>query len=145
MPTWAILVIGGVLPAACWGVTAIFQKQSAVGGAHPAQYLAVFGAIIALAGIGWLIFARDATWTRAGTFNAALAGVTFAIASSLLSFTLWRYGAPISKLAPILSCNVLVTVTIGAIFLGEGAKLNLPVLGLGTLLIVGGAILVSNA
>jgi uncharacterized membrane protein len=145
MPTWAVLLVGGVIPAACWGVTAIFQKQSAASGAHPAHYLIAFGAVIAVAGIGWTLVARDAAWSRPGIVYAILAGTTFAIASSLLSFTLWYSGAPISRIAPILSGNVLVTVAIGALFLGEGAGLNMAVLGLGTLLIVAGAILVSNA
>jgi len=84
-------------------------------------------------------------WSKPGAGYAVLAGLTFAIGAGLISFALWRYGAPISKLAPILSCNVLVTVAIGALFLGEAAKLNMTQLGLGTLLILGGAILVSDA
>ena len=141
-----IILIGGALPAFFWGVTAIFQKQSAVSGFRPLQYLAVFGVVIALAGLAGVLLTRDATaWSRPGAGYAVLAGLTFALGSGLISFALWRYGAPISKLAPILACNVLVTVAIGALFLGEAAKLNMTQLGLGTLLILGGAILVSNA
>lgn len=145
MPTWAILVIGGVIPAICWGVTAIFQKQSAASGLHPMQYIALFGIVLTIVGVIGTLLARDVTWPRAGVVNALLAGTTFAVASLFLSYALWRYGAPISRIAPILSGNVLVTVAIGALLLGEGAQLNIPILGLGTLLIVGGAILVSNA
>jgi uncharacterized membrane protein len=145
MPTWAILVIGGVIPAICWGVTAIFQKQSAAAGFHPMQFLALFGAVLTIVGIVGTLLVRDVSWPRAGVVHALLAGATFSIAATFLSYALWRYGAPISRIAPILSGNVLVTVAIGALFLGEGAELNVPVLGLGTLLIVGGVILVSNA
>ena len=52
---------------------------------------------------------------------------------------------PVSKLAPIWSCNVLVTLAVGAVFLGEAAEVDLMKLSAGTLLIIGGAILVSNA
>lgn len=145
MPMWAILVIGGVLPAICWGVTAIFQKQSAASGLNPMQFIALFGIVLTIVGVIGTLVAKDVTWPRAGVINALLAGATFTVASLLLSYALWRYGAPISRIAPILSGNVLVTVAIGALFLGEGATLSLPILGLGTLLIVGGAILVANA
>jgi len=140
-----VIVIGGALPAFLWGVTAVFQKQSAAGALPPAQYLIVFGAVIALAGVIAALVTRNAAWPAAGTAYAVLAGLTFSLGTGLISFALWRYGVPISKLAPILSCNVLVTVAIGALFLGEAASLNLARLGIGTVLVVGGAILVATA
>ncbi len=97
MPTWAILVIGGVIPAICWGVTAIFQKQSAAAGAAPdAVYRAASASCSRLSGVVGTLLARDVTWPRAGVVNALLAGATFTVASLLLSYALWRYGAPIS-------------------------------------------------
>jgi uncharacterized membrane protein len=48
-------------------------------------------------------------------------------------------------LAPIWSCNVLVTLAIGAIVLGEAAEVDLVKLVAGALLIVGGAVLVGKA
>jgi hypothetical protein len=55
------------------------------------------------------------------------------------------YATPVSKLAPIWSCNVLVTLAIGAIVLGEAAEVNLVKLIAGAVLIVGGAVLVGNS
>jgi len=140
-----VVVIGGALPAFFWGVTAIFQKQSAAGGLPPAAYLTLFGVVIAVAGLVGTLVSRSFAWTGAGATYALLAGVTFSLGTGLISFALWRYGAPISKLAPILSCSVLVPVAIGALFLGEAASLNLARLGLGTVLVIGGAILVASA
>jgi uncharacterized membrane protein len=140
-----VVVIGGALPAFFWGVTAILQKQSAVGGLPPAEYLTVFGVVIALAGLAGTLVTRNFTWPGTGTAYALLAGITFSLGTGLIGLALWRYGAPISKLAPILSCNVLVTVAIGALFLGEAASLNLARLSIGTVLVVGGAILVASA
>jgi uncharacterized membrane protein len=145
MSNLMIILIGGVAPAFLWGITAIFQKQSAVHGAHPGLYLVLFGLMTALVGFAGLLLAREFVWVKLGSMHAALAGLTFALGSGLISFALWRYGAPISKLAPILSCAVLVTVAASAIFLDEAARLNFPQLLIGTLLIVGGAILVTNA
>jgi hypothetical protein len=145
MPSWLVLVIGGVIPSVLWGLTGVFQKQSAVAGFNPFQYMLVLGLVVTVTGgIGLLLF-RAEGWSFAGFGSAALAGLGYAVATALMSLVLWRYGVPISKLAPILSCNILVTVAIGAFILGEGASFNVIQLLIGTLLIVGGAILVSAA
>jgi uncharacterized membrane protein len=140
-----VALIGGMLPAVFWGVTAVLQKQSAVHGTGPAYYLAAFGLVIALAGFVASQVWRDASWTSQGVGYAAMAGLTFSLGTGLISFALWRYQAPLSKLAPIWSCNVLVTVAISALLLGEASQLNLMRLGFGTIFIVVGAFLVTYA
>jgi uncharacterized membrane protein len=140
-----VLLMGGVAPALLWGVTGIFQKQSAAAGLDPFRYMLVLGLVVAAAGgVGALAF-RGGPWPAMGVGHAALAGLGYSAATALMSLALWRYGVPVSKIAPILSCNVLVTVLVGAFFLGEGATLSLGKLLVGTLLIVAGAILVSVA
>jgi uncharacterized membrane protein len=140
-----VVAVGGVLPAVLWGVTAIFQKQSALHATGPAHYLIAFGTVIALAGFVASHIWHGPGWTGRGVGYAALAGVTFSLGTGLISFALWHYQAPLSKLAPIWSCNVLVTVAISALLLGEASQLNLPQLGLGTALIFAGAMLVTYA
>ena len=44
------LFVGGVVPAILWGITAIFQKQSAVSGVGSSAYLIAFGLTLAVAG-----------------------------------------------------------------------------------------------
>ncbi|MBB5662781.1 putative membrane protein [Rhizobium leguminosarum] len=139
------IVIGGILPAIFWGITAIFQKQSATAATGSAVYLIAFGAACALAGLIAALIWRPAPWTAEGLGFAATAGACFAVGTGLISFALFAYGVPVSKLAPIWSCNVLVTLAIGAVFLGEAAELNILKLVAGTLLIISGALLVSSA
>ncbi|RFB93485.1 hypothetical protein B5K11_13175 [Rhizobium leguminosarum bv. trifolii] len=139
------IVIGGILPAVFWGITAIFQKQSATSATGSAVYLIAFGAACALAGLIAALIWRPAPWTVEGLGFAATAGACFAIGTGLISFALFAYGLSVSKLAPIWSCNVLVTLAIGALFLGETSGLNLIKLAAGTLLILSGALLVSSA
>lgn len=139
------LFVGGVAPAILWGITAIFQKQSAVSGAGSSAYLIAFGLTLAVAGGISAQIWRPAPWTAEGIGFAAIAGLCFALGTGLISFALFSYGAPVSKLAPIWSCNVLVTLAVGAVFLGEAAEVDLMKLSAGTLLIISGAILVSNA
>ncbi len=140
---WPI-VIGGILPAIFWGITAIFQKQSATA-TGSAVYLIAFGAACALAGVIAALIWRPAPWTAEGLGFAGTSGACFAVGTGLISFTLFTYRVPVSKLAPIWSCNVLVTLAIGAVFLGEASDLNMVKLAAGTLLIISGALLVSSA
>ena len=141
---WPI-VLGGILPAIFWGITAIFQKQSAVAATGFAVYLTAFGAACALLGLIAALIWRPAPWTAEGLGLAAGAGACFALGTGLISFALFAYGVPVSKLAPIWSCNVLVTLAIGALFLGEASELNMVKLAAGTFLILSGALLVSSA
>ncbi|OWV71119.1 hypothetical protein ATY77_16310 [Rhizobium sp. R634] len=141
---WPIIV-GGVLPAIFWGITAIFQKQSATSATGSAVYLIAFGAACALAGLIAALIWRPAPWTIEGLGFAAIAGACFAFGTGLISFALFAYGIPVSKLAPIWSCNVLVTLAIGALLLGEASDFDVVRLAAGTLLILSGALLVSGA
>ena len=139
---WVIFV-GGMLPAFFWGVTAIFQKQSSVT-VGPGLYLLVFGSAVAAFGLVWTLVVKPSV-TVAGVGYAALAGVTFAAGTGLISFALYAYSAPLSRLAPIWSANVLVTLAIAVILLGEGAGLNLYKIFGGTALIIAGVLLVTSA
>lgn len=81
---WPI-VIGGVLPALFWGITAIFQKQSATSATGSAVYLIAFGAACALAGLIAALIWRPAPWTAEGIGFAATAGACFAVGTGLIS------------------------------------------------------------
>ena len=141
---WPI-VIGGILPAIFWGITAIFQKQSATAATGSAIYLIAFGLTLAVTGAIAAFLWRPAPWTAEGLGLAVIAGACFALGTGLISYALFTYGIPVSKLAPIWSCNVLVTLAVGALFLGESSQVDVLKLSAGTILIIGGAILVSNA
>ena len=136
------VMIGGVLPAFLWGLTAILQKLSAQSHTPPGQYMAVFGGAICVAGVIYSLAARDSTFSPPGLAFSALAGVTFSAGTWLISFTLWKFGTPISRLAPILSANVLVTVLIGLFVLHEYVP-PVRLIG-GAVLIVLGVVLVSG-
>ena len=90
---WPI-VIGGILPAIFWGITAIFQKQSATAATGSAVYLIAFGAACALAGVIAALIWRPAPWTAEGLGFAATSGACFAVGTGLISFTLFAYGVP---------------------------------------------------
>lgn len=139
------MLIGGFVPAFLWGLTAVFQKMSALNSFGPGRYLTVFGIVIAVGGIIYATLTNEIGWNSKGLFFCVAAGLSFTLGTGLLSFVLWRYEFPISRLAPILSANVLVPVLVGVLFLGEGSNLNVPQLMVGTFLVIVGVVVVTAA
>jgi len=147
MPTsYLALLIGGVLPACLWAITAVLQKLSAQHDLGPGPFLAAFGAMVLAAGLALSMLQRsDGEISWIGLRYAMASGLAYAIATGLISFALLRFGVPISKLAPMLGCNVLVTVLIGVFLLGEGATLNIWKAVGGTGVVLLGLALVTSA
>ena len=144
------LLIGGGVPACLWAIAAVFQKMSTQQGLAPGPFLVAFGAAITVSGVVYAIAQRDVSspassisWT--GLRYALAAGLLYAVAAGLISFVLLRFDSPISKLAPILGCNVLITVLLGAFVLGEAETLNAWKLVGGTLVVLAGLGLVTTA
>lgn len=136
------ITLGGFLPAIFWGITAVLQKQSAVGGVRPATYLALFGLTIFTIGVIGMIGQQSKFFpSRSGIVYAIAAGTLYALGTGLLSFVLYRWQFEISKLAPILATNVLVTVGIG-LLMGESANSNPVTLLIGTGFILVGVVFV---
>lgn len=147
MPTsYLALLIGGVLPACLWAVAAILQKLSTQHDLGPGPFLAAFGAMVLAVGLALSGLQRgggEVSWP--GLRYAMASGLAYALATGLISFALLRFGIPISKLAPVLGCNVLVTVLIGIFLLGEGADFNIWKAVGGTGVVLLGLALVTSA
>lgn len=139
------LIIGGLIPAFLWGITAVFQKLSAGEMLGPGRYLTLFGVTVALVGAFYSYISNETFHFSKGAAYAMAAGLAFSIGAGLLSFALYRYNIPISRVTPILSANVLVPVVVGLLFLDEGATMNVTQLVVGTLFIVGGVTIVASA
>jgi drug/metabolite transporter (DMT)-like permease len=140
------LLIGGVLPACLWAITAMLQKLSAQHNLGPGPFLVAFGAMVLAAGLALSVLQRGADeWSWIGVRYAVASGLTYAIATGLISYALLSFGVPISKLAPVLGCNVLITVLLGVFLLGEGAGLNIWKAVGGTATVMLGLALVTSA
>jgi uncharacterized membrane protein len=128
-----------------WAITGIFQKISAQHGTPPTIYLAVFGLVIFVSGLASSIILAPERGNLPGLAFAGLAGVSFALGTAAISFALWRYGAAISKLTPVLNTNILITVIFGLLFLKEAGGVNPWQLSAGALLVTIGAAIVATA
>lgn len=140
-----VVIVGGLVPAILWAITGIFQKLSAQHGTPPTIYLAVFGLVIFTLGILSTLIPTGEKISLPGVSFAALAGITFALGTGAISFALWRYNAPISKLTPILNSNVLITVVIALLFLKEASTVNPWQLIIGSVLAAVGATVAASA
>jgi drug/metabolite transporter (DMT)-like permease len=147
MPTpYLALLIGGVLPACLWAITAMLQKLSTQHNLGPGPFLVAFGAMILATGLALSVLQRGAgEWSWIGLRYALASGLAYAIATGLISYALLSFGVPISKLAPVLGCNILITVLLGVFLLGEGASLNLWKAVGGTATVMLGLALVTSA
>ena len=102
--------------------------------------------MVLAAGLALSVLQRsDGEISWIGLRYAMASGLAYAIATGLISFALLRFGVPVSKLAPVLGCNVLVTVLIGVFLLGEGATLNIWKAVGGTGVVLLGLALVTSA
>ncbi|MBL1240900.1 MAG: hypothetical protein COB13_003550 [OCS116 cluster bacterium] len=110
------------MPAILWGVTAIFQKLSATASLGPGRYLTLLGLVVFIGGLLYSYFTNEVGFNLKGSLYALYAGACFALATGLMSYALWHYGVPISRITPILSANVLIPVAAGIWLFGEGGR-----------------------
>ena len=139
------MLIGGALPALLYGVTGVLQKMSANAKGGSGMYLIFLGLGTVIVGIVFhTILPEPPIAARPASF-ALSAGLTFGLGAGLISFALIRYEASISQLTPLYNMNVLVTVIVGLLVFAEYRDLEVARLLAGTVLLIGGALLVARA
>lgn len=138
-------LLGALLPTVLLGLGSVLMKLSMREGASVANYLMVVGLAVTIMGIsgsfmngGWI------TPPRAVLFAAAM-GLVWAGAIGSMAYAVSTLSIPLSMLAPLTNANALVAVALSAIVFGEWQSLNALKVVTGTLLIVGGAGIVSTA
>lgn len=146
MPTaWKGLLVGGLLPALLFGITGVLQKAYGRAGGGNGWYLPLVGlgvAVTGLAAMPWL-GDRELT-TRAGAAALGI-GLSWGLGMIAVVLGLTRYGAPLSKLAPLYNLNTLVVVLLALALFAESREVNVPRLLGGATLIMAGATLVARA
>ncbi len=139
------LLIGGLMPAIMLGLFSIFQKIGARNGVGPEMYIFIGGIVIALVGGGVLYFKRSSILSWRGVIWAILSGSCWAIATACVSYAVLNYNTPMSKLSPIFNTNTLTTVILSMLILGEWRELKVIRVLIGAVMIIAGAIIVSQA
>lgn len=142
----AIVLLGGLLPAFAFGLSAIFQKGAIAAGLGAGTSLVATGVVMALAGLALRPALGEAGWGGPAAIGLALCGAAlFALASGAINLALVRLSAPISLIAPITVISSLVTVVAGFIVFREYEGVATVRLLGGALLVVAGAALVATS
>ncbi len=141
-----IVLIGGLLPAFCFGISAIFTKGALQAGMGAGTALAFNGIVMAAGGLVLRQLLGESGWGGAQAIGLALtADLLFVIASGAINVALVRFAAPISLVAPITVISSLVTVIAGFIVFREYEGVRASQLLGGAVLVVVGAALVATS
>ena len=145
MSNLAGVIIGGLVPAVVFGFGAIFQKHSNNLGIGQGTYLLCFALGIGVAALlAYALMPTGAGLSKAGAY-AIGHGLLFGIGFVGLALGFNHYDQPVSRLIPLANMSTLVSVVLGLLIFREHLALNVPVLLLGSMLIVAGGVLVSLA
>lgn len=139
------ILIGGLLPALVFGLGAIFQKHSNNLGIEQSIYLACFAIGILLTALVAYAISPSFSGTSKAAMFAIGHGALFGFGFIGLALGFNYYGQPVSRLIPLANMSTVVTVVLGLIVFREHVELNVPILLVGSLLVVIGGVLVSLA
>lgn len=139
------LLVGGLLPAALFGLSGVFQKTSTRAGIGTGPYLVVIGLVVVLAGALLTAVQRDVTVNPVSAAHAAAYAVLWAAGMASIATAVGRYDGQISQLVPLYNMNTLVAVLVGLVALGEWRDVQPGRLLLGAALIVAGGVLAATS
>lgn len=141
----SIVLVGGLLPAFLFGISAIFQKAALQSGVGPGSYMVLDGIIFIMVGLILRAALGEPDFGGRGIPVALIGGLLFALASGAISFALRQWAAPISLIAPITVISSLVTVIAGFAVFREYEGIDALRLLAGAVLVVVGAALVASS
>jgi len=138
------LLIGGFIPAVLFGIAGFFQKVSTNQGITLGVHLISIGVGVVVVGITLCIFQSEQSFTIKKAIPSLVVGMSWGLGMTLVALAIIKYAVPLSVITPLYNMNTLVTVAAALIIFSEWKDVNMAKLVLGSLLIVGGGILVSS-
>ncbi|PNG25686.1 hypothetical protein [Methylocella silvestris] len=143
--TLSELLVGGVVPAVCLGLGAVFMRASLDAGASIPLYLAVVGSVVAL--LGWAAFIRTGSPIPSVrlVLLAATMGTIWTLAIACMAYGMGVLKLPVSIITTLTNSNALIAVLVSAVAFSEWRNVNLSLVALGALLICAGATVISLA
>lgn len=146
MPTaWKGLLVGGLLPALLFGITGFLQKVYGRAGGGAGWYLALVGLGVTATGLAAAPLLGDRALTARAGLTALGIGLSWGLGMIAVVLGLSRFGAPLSKLAPLYNLNTLIVVLLALAVFAESREVNVPRLLAGAAFIMAGAALVARA
>lgn len=138
------LIIGGLIPALCFGYSNIAVKLSTNAGLSVPFVLLMTGVGNIVVGGLLLFFFQDHSVSVRSALWMFTGGAAWAFGMTGVTIAIVKYGAPMSQLTPLFNMNTLVAVLFALLIFAEWQNVKVPQL-LGSLLIVIGGTLVARA
>lgn len=141
------IIIGGILPAILYGIFAITMKAGAGYKISTSSYLIIIGLVISLTGLlvrPLLNETETSLSTTAVAFSIG-SGLLWASGTALVNYSILKFDTPLAILTPLYNMNTLVAVLGGLFIFAEWKTVNSIPVGIGTLLVLCGGILLSRA
>ena len=141
------IIIGGIIPAFLYGVSTITMKAGAEYKISTSTYLMVIGIVIFIVGLlsKQVLNLPESSGNFAGLGFAVVSGLLWGLATTLVNYSIVKFGTPIAILTPLYNMNTLVAVLGGMVLFAEWKTVqSLPVF-IGSILVVCGGVLLSKS
>ena len=139
------ILVGGLIPAVAYGVSAVLQRGSTGVGIGIGVFLIGAGLAAVLTGCVFLFLVPGREWSARSFLLAMGSGCAWGIGTGLVAVALTKYGIPMSKLVPLYNMNSLVAVLLVLWIFAEWKQVKSLQLLIGSILIVVGGTLVAKA
>ena len=138
------IIIGGIIPALLFGISGICQKLSTQHGISTGAYILSIGIGVVMVGAVLCLWNTEQTYNVKAVIPALALGLCWATGVVLVAIAITHYKTPLSILAPLYNTNTLVAVVGALLIFSEWRDVNVVKLLMGSVLIIGGAVLVST-
>ena len=138
------IIIGGIIPALLFGISGICQKLSTQHGISTGAYILSIGIGVVMVGAVLCLWNTEQTYNVKAVIAALALGLAWATGVVLVAIAITHYKTPLSILAPLYNTNTLVAVVGALLIFSEWRDVNVVKLLMGSVLIIGGAVLVST-
>lgn len=135
------LLLGGVLPAICFGLSGVFQKTANKEGIGTGPYLMIVGVTVVAVGALVTLVQRDLSVNLTSAVHTALCAALWAGGMMGIAMALGRYHGQLSQLVPLYNMNTLVAVGVSLVVLSEWKTVQPLMIVAASLLTIGGGVL----
>jgi transporter family protein len=139
------LLVGGLVPAFCYGTAGVLAKVSTNAGMSVGGHLICIGVMVSVVGVVFQGVLPGALPSGAAIASSSLYGVLWGLGTGFVSFGLIKYNTPLAKLVPLYNMNTLIAVALALIIFLEWQNVDVLKLILGAIFVILGGVLVSIA
>ncbi|MDB9493153.1 hypothetical protein PN441_04345 [Spirulina major CS-329] len=139
------LLVGGLVPALCYGAAGVLAKVSTNAGMSVGGHLICIGVMVSVVGVVFQGVLPGALPSRGAIASSSLYGILWGLGTGFVALGLIQYKTPLAKLVPLYNLNTLIAVFLALIIFLEWQNVDVIKLVLGAIFVIVGGVLVSIA